>query len=157
MPDPEEPTGQLDPTVAYLFKAMFEAEDVGDHDLAKQFKATIKQVLLGNMVSREQFMPEFIDMLRPNGHSPKKVWSIYQEMKSKSFSPLKLAIQLSSFISWSLQAVEKISPMAYIYLQIPKQAEMLSELMNGNLNQEQILDFYTEIIEISPLPAEDHS
>jgi len=157
MQDKTEHSEQFKPTINYLFKAMFEAEEVEEHDLARQFKNTIKQALLGDMITREQFLVEFVNLLCPKDHTPKKVWNFYQEMRSKSFSQLKLAIHLSSFMSWSLQAVEKISPMAYIYLQVPRQAEMLSELMNGNLSQAQLLDFYVEVLGTSPVPTDGSS
>jgi len=143
-----------DPAVNHLFKAMFEAEGVGDHDLAARFKDTIKQVLLGEIPSREDFLVEFMRLLAPDGHSPKKVWTTYEDMKTSKFSPIKLAVQLSSFISWSLQAVEKISPVAYIYLQIPRQIKMLSDLIDGNLSQAQILEFYAEIFDPASVQSE---
>lgn len=125
----------------HLFKVMLEAEENGDTELATKVKALIKDCLEGTIEPRESIANKFVQMIQG-----KKVLDVQRELSTKQMNEIQVTTQVASMISWSLQAVERISPLAYSYLSIPEQVTLLGRLIEGGVSQDEVTEFYRKKI-----------
>lgn len=127
--------------VNHLFKVMLEAEERNDTELASHVKSLIKDSLEGTLEARESVALKFVEMIRG-----KKVYDVQRDLLHKDMNEIQLTTQVASMISWSLQAVEKISPLAYSYLSIPEQVRLLGKMIEGGVSQDEVTVFYKKTI-----------
>lgn len=127
--------------VNHLFKVMLEAEERRDTELASHVKSLIKDSLEGTLENRESVATKFVEMIKG-----KKVHDVQKELLSRDMNEIQLTTQVASMISWSLQAVERLTPLAYSYLGIPEQVNLLSRMVEGGVSQDEVISFYKKTI-----------
>lgn len=92
-------------------------------------------------ISKHEFICRFSEEVL----KPKKVWKDLARLLQGDFmNEIEVSVEISSLITNSLLAVERISLDAYNYLKIQEQTQLLSEIIQGGVDFDKVREFYAD-------------
>lgn len=134
-----------------LYRRMFQAEEDGDTSMASLIKRQLDDIVSGKEQTREEFIAQFLEDIKN-----KRVYQDLVLLYEKDINELHLSIEICSLLTHSLVAARDKTLSAYQYLDISGQAEVLTQLIKGEVGIDEIREFYRSILpQPKTLPKEE--
>lgn len=127
--------------VESLYKRMFLAEQEGDITLAKSIKKQLDSIIMDEIPSREEFTDTFLEERKK-----KFVFEDLHRLYTSHQNELQMSITICSVLTHSFLEARDNSLHAYRFLDIKGQIELLQGVLEGEVTQEDVKQFYKETL-----------